>query len=415
MKNRIIAMLLALFLGGLGVHKFYLDEIKKGWLLPEALLGGSRRLDIRLRLLPDAPRALEHWTPVHVHLGAQHLTGRVALLEGARVAPGGTALAQLVLDGHAHAVHGDALVLRDQSAWHTLGGGVVLDPLALARQRRTPARLTQLRALAEGGLEQALPTLLKSADSGLAPERLERRFNRPRAGWQLPDTAIARDTPRGPRLFDAERWRELGAALIEALGHFHHEQPDEPGPDRSRLRRYGLSQGLPQLEPAVYAALVEAALADGRLAASGPWLHLPDHRVRLSEAEEGLRARLLVHLQDGGIDPPWVRDLARLENTDEAEVRRLLRKLARMGELHQVVRDLFYPEGTIDGLAETAVTLADADGTLRVVSFRDALGIGRKRCVQLLEYLDRIGVTRRFGNVRRVREESSVVQRLRTR
>lgn len=392
------------------------ERVERGsWLLPQALLGSSRRLDIRLSLLADAPRALEHWTPVHVHLGAQHLTGRVALLECPRVSPGGTALAQLVLNGYVHAVHGDALVLRDQSAWHTLGGGVVLDPMAPTRQRRTPARLAQLHALAEGEFEHALPALLESAGNGLAPELLERQFNRPRGGWQLPESAITLETPRGPRLFDAGRWRRLGEMLVDALGRFHDEQPDEPGPDRSRLRRYGVSQGLPQLEPAVYTALVEAALADGRLASSGPWLHLPDHRVRLSEAEERLKSRLLVHLEDGGVDPPWVRGLAKLEGGDEALMRVLLRKLARMGELHQVVRDLFYPESTIEALADTAVSLADDEGTLRVITFRDALGIGRKRCVQLLEYLDRIGVTRRFGNERRIREESSVVQRIRTR
>lgn len=390
-------------------------QIERGsWLLPDALLGGSRRLDIRLSLLADAPRALEHWTPVHVHLGAQHLTGRVALLEGPRLAPGESALAQLVLNAHAHGVHGDALVLRDQSAWHTLGGGVVLDPLAPSRQRRTPARLAQLHALSEASLELALPALLKGADNGLAPERLERQFNRQQAGWQLPHTAIQVETARGARLFDRSRWEALGMALIEALGYFHGEQPDEPGPDRSRLRRFGMAHGVPALEPAVFTALVDVVLADGRLAATGPWLHLPDHRVRLSEAEELLKIRLMAHLYGGGIDPPWVRDLARLERCDEAEVRGLLRKLARMGELHQVVRDLFYPESTIEALAVKAVAIAEADGTLSVIRFRDALGIGRKRCVQLLEYLDRIGVTRRFGNERRVREESDVVQRLGT-
>ncbi|MGO2132187.1 MAG: selenocysteine-specific translation elongation factor [Halomonas sp.] len=391
------------------------DQVERGsWLLPEALLGGSRRLDIRLSLLGDAARALEHWTPVHVHLGAQHLTGRVALLEDSRVAPGESTLAQLVLNGHAHAVHGDALVLRDQSAWHTLGGGVVLDPLAPSRQRRTPTRLAQLHALDAATLEQALPTLLEGTDNGLAPERLARQFNRQQDSWQLPQAAISVDTARGARLLDAARWEVLGATLIEVLGRFHDEQPDEPGPDRSRLRRYGIAQGLPALEPVVFTALVEAARADSRLVSSGPWLHLPDHRVRLSEAEEALKAQLVVHLHNGGIDPPWVRDLARLENRNEAEVRGLLRKLARMGELHQVVRDLFYPESSVDKLADTAIQLADADGTLSVIDFRDALGLGRKRCVQLLEYLDRIGVTRRFGNQRRVREESDVVVRVRT-
>jgi len=388
------------------------ERIHRGsWLLSLVLLNPSRRLDIQLSLLRDAARPLEHWTPVHVHLGAQHVTGRVALLEIAHLSQGATGLVQLVIDGHTHAVHGDRIVLRDQSARHTLGGGAVLDPNAPTRQRRTSMRLTQLRALAQGGLEEALPALLAGSDNGLAPETLERQFNRPQNGWRLPQGAITKNTNRGPRLFSVEVWQRHQLLLTEALVRFHQEQPDEPGPDRGRLRRYGL----PHLEPAVATALVDAALADGSLVASGPWLHLPGHQVRLSAGEEALKTRLWPHVEAGDVDPPWVRDLARLEGCDEDQVRALLRKLARLGQLHQVVRDLFYPESAIEKLAQCTMMLAEEDKTLEVVEFRDALGLGRKRCVQLLEYLDRIGVTRRFGNQRRVREESSVVQRIKTR
>ena len=388
------------------------QHIQRGnWLLPTVLLNPSRRLDIYLTLLPDAPRALEHWTPVHIHLGAQHLTGRVALLEQPRLTPGNSGLAQLVLDEHTLAVYGDHVVLRDQSAWHTLGGGIMLDPAAPTRQRRTPARLAQLQALAQGGLEGALPVLLSGADNGLAPDSLERQFNRPQQGWQLPHNTITKHTANGPRLFAESIWQQHRSALVEALTRFHQEQPDEPGPDRSRLRRYGL----PHLEPAVFTALLNEALLDASVAASGPWLHMPDYQVRLSAEEEVLKGQLWPHIEAGSINPPWVRDLARLENCDEAHVRALLLKLARLGQLHQVVRDLFYSEPAIDQLAECAITLAESDSTLEVVEFRDALGLGRKRCVQLLEYLDRLGVTRRFANQRRIREENSIVLRIKAR
>lgn len=388
------------------------EHIQRGnWLLHPALLSPSRRLDIHLTLLPDASRALEHWTPVHVHLGAQRLTGRVALLEHPRLTPGTSGLAQLVLDGNTLAVYGDRVVLRDQSAWHTLGGGIVLDPIAPTRQRRTPVRLTQLQALTQGGLEIALPALLSGADNGLAPHTLERKFNRPQQGWHLPQGSVTKNTAGGPRLFTESIWQQHQLTLTEALTRFHQEQPDEPGPDRSRLRRYGL----PHLEPAVFSAVLDEALLNASVVASGPWLHRPDYRVRLSAAEEELKNQLWPHLEAGDINPPWVRDLARLENCNEAQVRGLLLKLARLGQLHQVVRDLFYSEPAIEKLAQCAITLAKNGNTLEVVEFRDALGLGRKRCVQLLEYLDRLGVTRRFGNQRRVREESSLVLRLKTR
>ncbi|WP_017431258.1 selenocysteine-specific translation elongation factor [Vreelandella jeotgali] len=388
------------------------EHVPRGsWLVGEALKGPSQRLDIQLRVLDDAPRALTHWTPVHVHLGAQRLMGRVALLAGKALAPGEEGPAQLVLEGHTHAVHGDAVVLRDQSAWFTLGGGRVLDPQAPARGRRTSARLTELELLASGGLEGTLLERLKTARNGLDPDALVRQYNRPGALRELPDEVRSVATRRGERLFSEACWLALGVALIEALAAFHQQQPDEPGADRARLRRFGLAY----LEPAVYTALVEEALAGGTIQASGPWLHLPGHRIRLSAEEEALKARLWPRLEAGGSNPPWVRDLARDENIDEAWVRALLCKLARMGELHQVVRDLFYPAAAVETLASEALALADSEAGLSVVAFRDQLGLGRKRCVQLLEYLDHVGVTRRFGNLRRVREESSMVHRLGTR
>ncbi|MNE70849.1 Selenocysteine-specific elongation factor [compost metagenome] len=102
--------------------------------------------------------------------------------------------------------------------------------------------------------------------------------------------------------------------------------------------------------------------------------------------------------------------MAREANTDEATVRLLLRKLARLGLLHQVVKDLFYPESTIRHLAAHALQLRDEEGIIQAASFRDRLGIGRKRCIQLLEYFDRIGFTRRIGNERRIREDSALAQ-----
>ena len=380
------------------------DSLARGdWLVAEALHAPTTRIDVELRLLPGEARNLAHWTPVHVHLGAQDLTGRVALLEGDSLAPGATALAQLVLNAPLHGVHGDRLVLRDQSAQRTLGGARLLDPFAPARHRRTPQRLAQLQALRQGGLEEALPELLAQAAGGLDPRLLARQFNRPEDDWQLPADTLRVDTRVGPRLFAAALWQAALDRLNEALATFHQEQPDELGPDRDRLRRIAA----PELERPVYLALLETALVEGRLQSSGPWLHLPDHRVCLTEAEEGLKARLWPLLEAQRFDPPWTRDLAKSLGQPEAEVRLLLRKLARLGELTQVVKDLFYPQASLEAAAGEALRLEREAGIIRAAAFRDALGIGRKRSIQILECLDRIGFTRRFGDERRVRPDSA--------
>ncbi len=386
-------------------ERLAVEQIHRGdWLLQPLLHAPTQRIDIQFQLLPGETHELKHWTPVHAHLGAQDVTARIALLEGESLAPGAWMFAQLLLNAPIHAVHGDRIVLRDQSAQRTLGGGRVLDPFAPPRNRRREARLAQLRALDAASLEQALPGLLAEAHNGLEPQALERQFNRPRDGWQLPASAVQIATRQGPRLFDQQRWQTLGTQLLAALQRFHEEQPDELGPDRDRLRRFAL----PQLERPVFIALLEQALAAGEIASSGPWLHRPDHQVRLTAQEEALKARLWPLLEAGRFDPPWVRDLASTLGAEEMQTRQLLRKLARLGLLQQVVKDLFYPEPTIRQLAGHALQLEAQSGVIRAAAFRDQIQLGRKRSIQLLEHFDRIGFTRRFGNERKIRHDNAL-------
>lgn len=386
-------------------ERLELAQIHRGqWLLSDWLHAPTQRVDIEFQLLPGE-RTFEHFHPVHVHLGTQDVIARVALLEGSRLNAGERMFAQLLINAPVHAVKGDRLILRDSSAQRTLGGGRVLDPFAPARQRRSPERLAQLQALAASeSFEQVLPALLDHSAGGLGPQRLERQFNRPRASWSLPENVRLIETRQGPVLFNVQRWGQLKFTLLEQLAKFHELEPDQMGPDRDRLRRFS---ALP-LERSTFASLLDELRDAGAITASGPWLHLPDHQVRLNAEDEILWQRLQPLFENGGFDPPWLRDVAKMLGEDDAVVRLLLRKLARLGLMHQVVRDLFLSDSQLRRMAAILLQLAKENPQIQVTTFRDALGLGRKRCIQFLEYFDRLGLTRRSGEARQIRYDNAL-------
>jgi selenocysteine-specific elongation factor len=112
-------------------------------------------------------------------------------------------------------------------------------------------------------------------------------------------------------------------------------------------------------------------------------------------------------MQRNRFQPPRVRDYADALGAREDEVRQLLRRLAKMGQVIQVAHDHFFLRSTVVEMVAIADRLAaaSADGTVAAGAFRDSIGSGRKVAIQILEFFDRAGVTVRRGDLRSVRCE----------
>ena len=76
-----------------------------------------------------------------------------------------------------------------------------------------------------------------------------------------------------------------------------------------------------------------------------------------------------------------------------------------------MVKDLYYPPGAMTRLAALARDVGVRhSGEVQAAASRDATGLGRKRAIQILEYFDRIGLTRRVGDVHRLRADTELLQ-----
>ena len=372
------------------------------WLADPRLFVPTTRIDARLRLLADSKRHLAPWAPLHVHLGTTHRVAHVVLLESDRLSAGDSARVQLVFDAPVCATSGDRFIARDAQAAHTVGGGVVLDPFAPSRKRRSIDRLRHLDALERMIAGEGIGPLLQHARYGVPMTALVRLTGHAPERVSLPLDSVVIEAGPERFVFLPSQWLELREHAVSALRDFHARAPDEPGPDVGRLRRIAL----PDLPPALWRRLVDELVHERVVTRNGPWVHLPEHTVRLSEGDEALARKLQPLIAKGRFDPPWVRDLATVLREPEERVRQVLRKQVTRGTVYQVVRDLFYDSGRIGELAEVAAEVAREHGAVDAARYRDAIGLGRKRTVQILEFFDRVGYTRRVRDSHVVRVDS---------
>ena len=354
------------------------EDLNRGdWLLSEAPPAPSERVIVELQ--SHVP--LTQWQPLHIHHAASHITGRVSLLEDN--------LAELVLDAPLWLADNDRLVLRDISAKVTLAGARVVTLNSPRRGKRKPEYLAWIAALALAKEDaQALAVhLTRDAVNlrdfawarQLSPQGLEKLRTQP--GFILAGDSLL-DAPL------AARWQRK---LMDALALYHEQHKDEPGPGRERLRRIAL----PMEDEALVLTLIEQMRESGVIASHHGWLHLPDHKAGFTDEQQAVWQKAAPLFGD---EPWWVRDLATQTGTDENTMRSVLRLAAQQGMITAIVKDRYYRNDRIVTFASMIRELDQEKGSTCAADFRDKLNVGRKLAIQILEYFNRIGFTRRRGN-----------------
>ena len=370
-------------------------QIARGdWVVAGAVPAPVRRIDARLRVLAEEKQPLRHWTPVHVHLGAAEVTGRIAVLEGPGVAPGESGRVQLVLERPIGALRGDRFIVRDQSAQRTLGGGRVIDVFAPPRGRAKPERLAYLAAMEQDDDQAALAALLNESPHGLDLDRFAANRN-------LSPESAARVFALQPMksistlAFSTSHWASLREKAVASLADWHRRFPGAVGPAEDRLLQ---GSGL-RLPRAAHSAIAAELVRESVIVREGTGVRLPIHQARLDPADAALWRDLRPRLAQGELRPPTVHELAGAMSLDPAKLESALARIARLGLLVRLSRNRFFLPEMLQRLGEIAEAQArESGGPLTAAAFRDRSEIGRNLAIEVLEYFDRVKFTRRVGD-----------------
>ena len=410
--------------------KVELNDIERGDLLVDSTFSEtSERVDVSLKLLPELARPLKHLSPVKVHIGAKRVAAQMALIDNkaSKLIPGESSKAQLIFQQPLCTTHGERFVIRDDSETDTLGGGVVLDPNGPKYGKSKPHRIQWLEALEQADMASAVTALI---DQGHCID-----FSKLTTCFNLRDATPTDFTPVGCINFQTggRYWITSTSQLARTRTALLNAVENRSVADMSQ------SQKVARAEPAIIkteAVLATRGIAkDQLLDAAGRATHpalaeatltillkkgelqSAEGRIRLPVAlnapnpHDALWQSLERALQDAGLNVPVISEAKSQAGLGNLDIKLAIKRGRELHALHRLNADRFVLSGTLLTFIKVAEQIA-ANQSLSVVAYKNELNVGRKLAIEVLEYFDSLGFTRRDGDQRVIVNKTAIEKRL---
>ena len=362
----------------------------------------TRRIDVRLELLPSA-RKVKQGSRVHLHAGTAETIAEVFFHGEKELPPRGTVLANLKLQDEVLVLRGDRFIVRQFSPVITIGGGIVLDPLARRPMLRDTGRVAFLEALERQDNAEILAAMTERAVLGLGFEETVAR-----TGWmaeevrdalkRLSGTGWVKTVSSEPLvLVSGKSFEDVRKKIVEKVERFQKENSLLPGIPREDLRA---SLGK-RVRSETFRAALEELAAQKKLDAQGELVKKAGSEIALQPKEATAKEQIETAFASAGLAVPSVKEVLAKLAVEPKRGEKLLQILLREKSLVRVSAELIFHRNALAHLREQLLAHKRAKGDrLSVPVFKELAGITRKYAIPLLEYLDRERVTRRAGDER---------------
>ncbi len=374
------------------------EEVPRGSIIgTPGLFRASQRIDVRLQLLKEAPRALKFRDPVHFHLGTGRSVANVVLLDREEMAPGDEALVQITLDHPLLAHRGDRFIIRSYSPMVTIGGGAVIDAEPQKHKRFRSEVTQRLSDLASGDLGFWLQKLdelgvarLRDLEkqTGTGREQLLQGLEKLKEAGQvelLAEQWVIADRVRS--------WKQQFVQIVtdyQQQHHLHHGIP------RATLQ----SRLSEKLAPKGFEVLLQWAFGENLVVQNRDLIATPDWEPQPTDREKEILTRIDHHFLSNGFQVKNNKDVFVQLGLDGLDSEAFLSYLVFEGALVRLNQESSLHMQSYLKAEKLLIEIFQQQETLSLAEFRDKLGSGRKLIQALLELFDSQKYTRRTGENR---------------
>ena len=362
----------------------------------------------KLRVLDHVTSPLKNGADIKFHTGTSEVTATLYLLQGNNLTAGQEGLVQVRMTRPQRIVAAprDRFILRSLSPVHTLGGGMVIEALPGKLRRKDPhvvqdaldkekAILTE-RDFVEYCIKSADAFAVRESELAVRTKMLPGPLKQIVEALRSEGKVITLSS----RLFiHRDTKHNVQQKLLDIVGDFHRDKPESPGPSIEQL--YEASA----LRKDVFDSLVEWLVSHEKLTERKHRLALPEHRETFSDDEQELLHEIESLFKNRSFNPPKSDEVIQHTKADPGQVQKTMRILLEQEILVRVDKDLLFHREAVEKARGTLVSYITEQGGLESVKFKYLLDTTRKFAIPLLDYFDRIGVTRRVGYTRYLKNQ----------
>jgi len=354
----------------------------------------SKNIDVRIQLLPQLKKySLANRSEVAFFTGTKEILAKIFFPETKSFIPGETGFAQLRFKEPLATYLGDRFILRIPSPPKTIGGGLIIDPLAHKHHFKDKNIVNLLQKRAKLDLGELILTELKK-NSFIKKDDL--LINSNYADSEIKEiTGLLEKESKlitaNSWLIDKNYWQEQKTKFMNRLNQEHELYPLQSGFPLNKFQSYFY-----YLKPEIFNYLVDSLINTDKIGLKKGMLFLLSRKPEVSSQQKVLISKILKILKDNPTNPPNEKTLTS-QITGGKEI---IDFLIQEGEIVKLSDGILLESKNYDIMKNKLIDFLKINGSISIAQVRELLGISRKYIIPLLNKMDEQKITQRRENVR---------------
>jgi selenocysteine-specific elongation factor len=354
----------------------------------------SKNIDVQIQLLPQLKKySLINRSKLFFFSGTKEVLAKVILDEKKYLQDGETGFGQLRFKESIATYLGDRFILRIPSPTKTIGGGLIIDPIAPKHNLKDKDIINFLQTRIKLNLRELILTELNKiifikkdnllANSNYADPEIQEMVE-----LLIKERKII---ATNSWLIERNYWQEQIKKFMNQLNHEYELFPLQTGFSINKFQSYFY-----YLKPEIFNHLIEVLTNIKNIGSEKGIIFLPSIKPKISPEQKILISKILKIIKDNPLNPPDEKKL----NSQITGSKEIINFLIQEGEIIKLNDGILLENKNYDMMKNKLIDFLKINGSISISQVRTLLGISRKYIIPLLNKMDQEKITQRKENNR---------------